>query len=113
MDKAVGDAVKAEDADRIGADAEIDGVAEADEAAVPQDQIEAERGDRKDHHAGEQPDIKRRVGRRRNARHQRQRGEADERRDPSSANRHQRPGHRPLGGKRPCGRMNSTAAIRI
>ena len=144
MDKAVGDAVKAEDADRIGADAEIGGVAEADEAAVPQDQIEAERGDRKDHHAGEQPDIKRRVGRRRNAPAPAPARRARRSRQfvcrqinsvgvsptlpagppslcaPIAHRRLPRGGlgglaehHRPLGGKRPCGRTNSTAAIRI
>src|SRR5205807_8160812 len=40
MDKAVGNTVKAEDADGVGADAEIGGVPEADEAAIPEDQIE-------------------------------------------------------------------------
>ena len=53
------DAVDAGNADRVGADAEIGGVTEAQHAAIAHDQIEAERGDGEDHNAGEQVDVDR------------------------------------------------------
>src|SRR5262249_12884176 len=39
-----------ENADRIGAEADEGGMAERDQAAVTDQEIEGERGDRKDHH---------------------------------------------------------------
>src|SRR4051794_6512271 len=109
MDEAVADPVKAQDADGIGADAEIGGVAEADEPGIAEGQIEAHRGDREDHHAGEKAGIERRVENRGERRHHGQSGEAERHCRGSAAEPHQRP----RGGNRPCGRTNSTTAIRI
>ena len=43
-----------QDADGIAADAEIGGVAEAHHAAIAEDEVEADRGERKNDDAGEQ-----------------------------------------------------------
>ena len=56
---AVEDAVEAEDADRIGADADVGGVAEGDEAAVAEDQVEAHRGDGEDHDPPREVEVER------------------------------------------------------
>ena len=59
VDPAVADAVEAEDADRVGADAEVGGVAERDQAAVAEDQVEAHRGDGEDQDAPRQVEVER------------------------------------------------------
>ena len=50
-DQRVVDAVRAEDADRIGAEPDERGVPERDQRAVADQQIERERRDGEDHHA--------------------------------------------------------------
>ena len=109
MREPVADAVKAQDPHRIGADAEIGGVAEADQAGITEDQIEADGGDGEDHHAREEAGVERRVERGGNHGHQSQCEQGDRRRNGSGGEAHQRP----RGGNRPCGRTNKTAAIRM
>ena len=57
MQHPVGDAVMAQDADGIGADAEIGGMPEAHHAAIAEDEVEAECRDREDEDAGEKVEI--------------------------------------------------------
>jgi hypothetical protein len=85
MDEAIRDAVKGEYPDCVGADPEIGRVSEADEAGIAEDQVEAQRGNREDHHACEYLDVKGCIGGGGDRRHQRQRGERDQRDDISRA----------------------------
>ncbi len=107
LQEAVVDIVIGENADRVRADAEIGGVAEAHHAAETEDQIETDRGDGKDHDAGEQIDIEILAEGDRDRRQQRQRRQRGDRYDKALA----RGLHRFARGKSPSGRKNSTVAI--
>ncbi|KTT53553.1 hypothetical protein SB7C_12405, partial [Staphylococcus epidermidis] len=80
LDETGADALGGEDADGIATDAEIGGVAEAHHAAIAHDQIEARRGQREDHDAGEQREDEDVAGDGRIGRQQEQ-GGAQQRRD--------------------------------
>ena len=105
-----------EDADRIGADADEGGMAERDQRAVADQQIEPERGDGEDHHPREQVEQIGFRAERRGQRHQREAEEDRERqhfRDAARASpaSGRRSSQRPLAGNRPVGRKYSTSAI--
>src|SRR3954464_9201005 len=53
------DAVEGEDAHRVGADAEIRGMAEGHQSAIAEDQVQARRGDGEDHDPPHEIDIER------------------------------------------------------
>ena len=73
--KAVGDAVMVEDADRIAAEAEICGMAKAHHSAISQDEVEAQCRDAEHHDAREKIEIERLVHGVRDERHEDERRE--------------------------------------
>ena len=100
-------ALMREDADRIAADAEIGGVAEAHHAAVAQDQVEADRRDRQNHDAREQRHDEDVAGQLRIDRDQRE--EDQQRRDGDIADGERL--HLLAAGNRPSGRHTRITAI--
>ncbi len=105
MGEAVGETEGDRDADRVRADAEEGGVAEADHPAIAEDDVERQRGDGEDHDAGGEIDVEALVQRPGRQRHQREEDERGER-DGTAAR-----GHRVRGGNSPRGRKNRMAAI--
>ena len=61
-----------QEADRVRADAEECGVAEAGHAAEAEDQVQAQRGDAEDHHPRQEGEVVRLVQRERERRHERE-----------------------------------------
>src|SRR5262245_4910112 len=113
-DEAVMDAVRRENADRIGAEPDEGGVAERDQRAVADDQIETERRDGEDHHPQEQADEMALPRQRGGGGQQRQGGKDQDRRQLGTDALTQTVGHgdvpgarhpqRPLAGNNPAGR---------
>ena len=109
LNEAGADAFVGEHADRIAADPEIGGVAEAHHAAIAHDEIEAGRGQREDDDAGEQRQHEDVAADRRIERQQQQAGDHEHRDDVAGV---ERSVHRRLAGNSPSGRTTSTMAIR-
>src|SRR5262249_44566400 len=101
-----------QDTDRIAAEPEISGMAEAHHAAIAHDQVEAHRGEREDQHAGEQRHHERIAGQRRVKRDQRER---DQQAGDDDAARREREfiAHLLAAGKSPSGRNTRMPAISI
>ena len=125
LHEGVADAVAHQDADRIGADAEEGGVAEADERAVAEDEVERHRGDAEDHDAQDERQDVALAAMAGEGRGDGEEPEQDDGQDvaapPRRAGRRRdrdlrglggKAGHR-FTGKRPVGRKNRTAAIRM
>ena len=94
VDPAVGDAVEAEDAHGIGANAEIGGMAEGHQPAVAEDQVQADGGDGEDQDAPRQVDVVRLAERG----HERRQGHEEHRRDaPEDQPRSHRFANKPAG----------------
>ncbi len=96
-------------ADRIAADAQIGGVAEAHHAAIAEDEVEADGGERQDDNAGEQREHEAVAGKLGIDRQQQQRG--DERNNDDSAEVERRR-HLLPAENRPSGFTTSTIAIK-
>ena len=114
------DTLLGEDADRIAADAEVGGMAEAHHAAVADDEIEAHRANRQDEHAGKQGEHEGVAGQPRIKRNEREArdendGEGRERGQPKRRGRVERsiePGsHLLAAGNSPSGRNTRIAAV--
>src|SRR5215211_1222853 len=113
-EEAVIDAMRGKDADRIGAQPDERGMAERDQRAVANDQIEAERRDGEDHHPHEEADQMTLPCQRCGGRQQRQGGKDQDRRQLGAGTRAQAVGEcempaarhvqRPLTGNSPAGR---------
>ncbi len=120
----IGDAVETQDADRIGADPDVESMAETDHRAVTENEIQAERREREDHHPGDQRYIERLSG---EAGDNRYEGEQQDDREANSCPSRERGAaiqpsasrRRPVThdypcftGNNPAGRTASTTAIR-
>ncbi len=88
---------------------EIGRVAEAHHAAVAEDQVETDGGDREDHHAPEEIEVERLIGEGRDRGHERQEQAARGEDDRAAREIHQ---ERLRAGNNPSGRKNNTAAIK-
>ncbi len=99
-------------ADAVGADADIGRVAEANHAAVAENQIQADRGDTEDQRPAQQVEVKRLPDPFEKERRGRQQDQ-DQRIDAARDGRGQGDHLAPAGGNSPCGRNASTAAIRM
>jgi len=101
-------AFEGQDAHRITADSEIDGMPEADHAAVAENEVEAGRRHRQDQNAGKERHQEGVPGERRI---ERQRREEQQQDDDHRVARHEKMIHLPDAGNRPSGRSTSTIAI--